>query len=204
MIKEKLNILKEFFNKKSEGKKSIENLVILGIILIISVIFINYIFNDNKKNSAKNEESTNKVLANISEESAKSIQFTESELESKLKNILAKISGVGNVEVMVTYSQSSKTIPLYNEDNQATTTEEKDTSGGTRKITENSSNREVVYTETNGQKNVITQSIVSPQIEGAIVIAQGATNASVKTNIIQAVEAVTGLSTHKIQVFEMK
>ena len=29
-------------------------------------------------------------------------------------------------------------------------------------------------------------------------------NKEVKTNIVQAVEAVTGLATYKIQVFEMK
>ena len=40
-------------------------------------------------------------------------------------------------------------------------------------------------------------------MEGAIITAKGADNVAVKTNIIQAVEAVTGLATHKIQVFEM-
>ena len=41
-------------------------------------------------------------------------------------------------------------------------------------------------------------------MEGAIVTAQGAGNTEVKTNIIQAIEAVTGLATHKIQVFTMQ
>lgn len=205
MIKDKLNLLKGFINKKTEGKeskKTVESLLIIGIILVIAVIFINYMFGNNEP--SKNEASTNKVLASTTNNITQNTIATENELEIKLKNILTKINGVGNVEVMVTYSQSSKTIPLYNEDIQATTTEEKDTTGGIRKITENTSNREVVYDETNGQKSVITQSIVSPEIEGAIVIAEGALNASVKNNIIQAVEAVTGLSTHKIQVFEMK
>ena len=43
-----------------------------------------------------------------------------------------------------------------------------------------------------------------PVIEGAIITAQGATDANIKTSIVQAVEAVTGLATYKIQVFEMK
>ena len=50
----------------------------------------------------------------------------------------------------------------------------------------------------------ITQKVVKPKVEGAIITAKGASNAEIKTNIIQAVEAVTGLATHKIQVFEMK
>ena len=42
-----------------------------------------------------------------------------------------------------------------------------------------------------------------PKIEGAIVIAEGAGNANVKANIIQAVAAVTGVATYKVQVFPM-
>jgi stage III sporulation protein AG len=42
-----------------------------------------------------------------------------------------------------------------------------------------------------------------PTIEGAIITAEGANDANIKSSIVQAVEAVTGLATHKIQVFEM-
>ena len=75
--------------------------------------------------------------------------------------------------------------------------------GGTRKVTQTDSKKEVIYEEKDGEKTLITQSVVSPKIEGAIITAKGASNPTVKTNIIQAVEAVTGLATHKIQVFEM-
>ena len=75
--------------------------------------------------------------------------------------------------------------------------------GGTRTITQTDNKKEVIYEEKDGEKTLITQSIVSPKIEGAIITAKGANNPTVKTNIIQAVEAVTGLATHKIQVFEM-
>ena len=54
------------------------------------------------------------------------------------------------------------------------------------------------------KKNLLLGSIVSPKIEGAIITAQGASDAVVKSNIVLAVEAVTGLPTHKIQVFEME
>ena len=75
--------------------------------------------------------------------------------------------------------------------------------GGTRKVIETDVKKEIIYQENNGEKTPITHSIISPKIEGAIITAQGAGDASVKTNIIQAVEAVTGISTHKIQVFSM-
>ncbi len=76
--------------------------------------------------------------------------------------------------------------------------------GGTRVIEEIDSKKDIVYEETNGEKVLITQKTISPKIEGAIITATGAGDSYVVTNIIQAVEAVTGLPTHKIQVFEMK
>ncbi len=50
----------------------------------------------------------------------------------------------------------------------------------------------------------ITQKEVSPKIEGAIIIAEGAGNIDIKQNIISATQAVTGLLSHKVQVFEME
>ena len=92
---------------------------------------------------------------------------------------------------------------MYNENTKETSTEEKDETGGTRVIKESDTKKDVIYQEENGEKKPITQKTVMPKIEGAIITAQGANSIDVKTNIIQAVEAVTGLATHKIQVFEM-
>ena len=75
--------------------------------------------------------------------------------------------------------------------------------GGNRKISQTSSKKEVIYKEVNGEKIPVTQSIVKPTIEGAVVVAVGARDINIKTNIVLAVEAATGLATHKIQVFEM-
>lgn len=193
--------LKKLFSKESnsEEKKKIENLVVLVLVIIITVVAINYIWNGNKKENKIVTEDSTKKLAENKEEDSKS-----DDLEMKLENILAKINGVGNVKVLVTYSQTSRVIPMYDEDSTQTTTEETDSSGGTRITNEISSKKDIIYEEKEDGKSPITQSVVSAKIEGAIVTAEGAQNAEVKTNIIQAVEAVTGLATYKIQVFEMK
>ena len=75
---------------------------------------------------------------------------------------------------------------------------------GIRTINENTSKKEVVYEENNGQKSVVTSSVITPEIKGAVILAKGANNGTVRNNIIQVVEAATGLPTHKIQVFEKK
>jgi stage III sporulation protein AG len=192
--------------KEEDGnnKKKIENLVVLIIILIITVIVINVIWNGDKEDSEEQKNTvSNKKLASENEQ-IEEVSSSTYELSEELENILSKIDGVGDVNVMITYSQTSQTIPLYNEDTSVKNTEESDTSGGTRKVTETDTKKDVIYKESNGEKEPITQSIISPKIEGAIVTAKGANDANIKAKIIQAVEAVTGLSTHKIQVFEMK
>ena len=198
MFKEKFGNLKNSLIKseKKGGKKSVENLILLAILLIIVIVAINYIWKDNEKAKKDNANST-KVLAdtNIIEENTSQ----NNDLEQKLKKILSNISGVGEVEVLSTYSQTSVVNPIYNEDYGESVTEEEDTSGGKRKVSSTTNKKEVV----SSNNDVITQSVTSPQIQGAVVIAKGAGDANVKANIIQAVEAATGLSTYKIQVFEM-
>ena len=103
---------------------------------------------------------------------------------------------------MLTYTESTQIIPVYNKTEKTSNTNESDSGGGTRQVEESDVTQEVVYQDKNGKNNIITQKTISPKIEGAIITAQGANNSLIKTNIIQAVEAATGLATHKIQVFE--
>ena len=194
--------------KNGSSKKKIENLIFFVVLAIITIIIINIIWNGNQKTTTKqNNTNSNKQLAssntevNLSEN--QKIQEV-SELENKLANILSKIQGVGEVNVFINCSESSEVVAMYNESSKVSNTEETDTSGGIRKIQETDSQKDIVYQETNGEKVPITQKIVQPKIEGAIITAKGADNVNVKNNIIQAVEAVTGLATHKIQVFSQE
>lgn len=205
MFKEKLEKFKEKLQKKEEGnnKKTIENLVIFAIILIVTIVAINYIWSGDSDKKEENNEITKKLATE--EPNTENKKSNEGEnTEERLENILSNIKGVGTAKVLLTYSQTSQIMPMYDEDSTESTTEEKDSGGGTRIINESSTKKDIIYEENNGVKTPITQSVVNPKIEGAIITAQGAGDANVKANIIQAVEAVTGLATYKIQVFEMK
>ena len=196
--------------KEGNNKKKIENLVAFLVILIITVVAINIIWNGNKKDkNQQNNNTSTKQLAtdniNLTNTNQNNTQNTSDtyNLEENLKLILSKIKGVGEVEIFINYSESNEVIPMYNENSQVSNTEETDTSGGTRKIQQTDSQKEIIYQEQDGEKIPITQKVVQPKVEGAIITAKGAGDATINTNIIQAVEAVTGLATHKIQVFEM-
>lgn len=207
MFKNKLKSIIGDGNNDGNNKKKIENLVFLVIVLIITVVVINYIWNGNKSsnktitNSAGRQLASSKTSQDIDSNQYSNSSNSES-LERRLEDILKKIDGVGDVKVFINYSESSETVAMYNENSKTSTTEETDKSGGVRKVEETDSQKEVIYQEQNGNKTPIVQKTVEPKIEGAIITAKGASDINVKTNIIQAVEAATGLATHKIQVFQ--
>lgn len=203
MLKEQI---KQLFSKENtkDNKKKMETLVAFIIILIVTIIAINVIWSD-KEETPKDDTNYAKTLADLETSNQKQEDSTQTNtLETNLENILSKIEGVGKVKVLVTYSQSSQTIAMYNENSKNSSIEEKDSGGGTRITQETDTKKDIIYKEENGKKVPITQTVINPKVEGAIVTAQGAENPNVKNNIIQAVEAVTGIATHKIQVFEMK
>lgn len=186
---------KNMFSSKDEKRRN-ENLVAFLIILVITLVIINKILskdeNENKSASENNAELVTQSSTEIEE------ICTENEnLKTELENILSKISGVGKVEVLLTYSESSSISPLYNE---STSSSVSTSSDGT--TTETTSESKEIFTDSSDE--AVIEKYLTPKLEGAIVIAQGASDPTIKANIVAAVEATTGLLSHKIQVFEMK
>lgn len=192
-------MLKELFKKSENGKdkkKQIENIVVFIIILIITVLIINNMWSSGENESKQEKADTTKVLAQTS-------SSQQDDLESNLEDILETINGVGKVKVLIKYSESSTVVAMYNETISESITKENDGNGGSKDVKESENKKEIVYTDEDGTNKPITEKVVMPVIEGAIITAQGASNANIKTSIVSAVEAVTGLPVHKIQVFEM-
>ncbi len=197
MLKDKI---KQLTNGEGNNNKKIENLVFLIIILVVTILIINFILKSDKS-SIKEEKNTNKVLA-LSE--PMNDEDSNNEMQNELENILGTIKGVGKVRVYISYSESSKTIAMYDEKTTTSSTEETDSGGGLRNTTSTQTQKDVIFSEKDGSQVPMTQKVIMPTIEGAIITAQGAKNANVKTNIVNAVKSATGLSIDKIQVFEME
>lgn len=192
--------IKEFGKGEKNDKKKIENIVFLIILLVITIIIINLILGGSNNTSKENniENNTYKTLVQTNNET------DSSELQVGLENILSTIKGVGQVKVFINYSETSSTQAMYDETTTTSTTEETDSSGGIRNVISTETQKEVIYSEEGGEKKPVTEKILMPTIRGAIITAEGASNATVKSNIVSAVQAATGLTIDKIQVFEMK
>ncbi len=206
MFKDKFQNLKYMLVKKTDGnnKRNIENLVVFLILLIITIIAINTIWGEEKDTKQETNNYSYKQLADSvgNNINSNNLEITEYNLEHSLEDILSNMAGVGNVNVLVTYSETSEVVAMYNEKSTSSNTDETDTNGGTRKIEETDSNKEIIYEEKDGEKVPITQKVIMPKVEGVIITADGAGDINVKTNIIQAVSAATGISSYRIQVFE--
>ena len=103
--------------KEKFKNNKIEKLVSFLVILVITLIIINRILNG-QTSEQKLDPSNTTQLVNSEE------KLKENSLEEDLELILTQIQGVGKVDVLITYSQTSSINPLYNENSSSSTTEE--------------------------------------------------------------------------------
>ena len=135
MVKDKIKSLVET-KMKGNSKKTIENLIVFLILLIITIIAINLIWGGKKDNSGDEVQEGYKVLAqDVSNSNI--LESKEYNLENELEDILSKISGVGKVQVLVTYSETSQVVAMHNETNSSSKTEETDSNRRNKKYRDN-------------------------------------------------------------------
>ncbi len=183
-----MNYLETIKNITKDKEKRTQNLILLVVLLVILLVSINLIFD--KKETNSNSTSNNKnIIENGSDNNLGNNEQIKSNLESKLENILSQISGISEVSVVLTYSQDSKQNVVYN-----TKEETKDGSTSTEKS--------VAYNENGSTKSAIIESVELPKVEGAIVVAKGASSVEIRSKIASAISSVTNIATYKVQVFE--
>ena len=113
------------------------------------------------------------------------------DISQQLADILCQIQGAGKVQVMLTVAEGEKIMYQTDEDLAS------GDSGTSRWDT-------VIITDADrGQSGLIHQ-VIPPVYRGAIVVCQGAQNATVRLAIVEAVSKITGLGADKISVVKMK
>ena len=109
-------------------------------------------------------------------------------MSDSLEEILGKIDGVGRVSVMLTQSAGEITIYQQNSDQSLDTLRE-DT---------------VIITGENREDQGLVRQVIPPKFQGAVIVCQGGDRAVVQLAVVEAVCALTGLSSDKITVLKMK
>lgn len=118
--------------------------------------------------------------------------YSLAETEKRLEQLLGRIRGVGQVQVMLTLKSGSS---LQLAENRSTSLRD----------TENRQDRDVVtLNRGSGYEDVVVTEQTYPVYQGAVVVCQGAGDSSVNLAVIQAVSVLTGLGSDKITVVQWK
>lgn len=124
-------------------------------------------------------------------------------LEKRLTEALTQMENVGKVEVMITLKSSRELVVEKEQPVSRSTTNEKDSQGGSRIVSEMESGENTVYrTEGNASEPYVIKTL-TPQIEGVLVVAQGAGQGTVNRTIVEIAEALFGVEAHKVKVVKM-
>lgn len=114
------------------------------------------------------------------------------EIQEEMENILSKISGVGQLQLMLTVESDSE--------KQLAQDMELSYSGETAAPDDYSRRAETVVVDGEGGNEAVVTKNFSPTYRGALVVCDGGNSADVQLAVTQAVAALTGLSSEKIMV----
>lgn len=124
-------------------------------------------------------------------------------MEQRLTEALADMAGVGKVRVMITLKSSRGLVVEKEEQMEQSSVKETDSQGGSR-ISDQASREETVVRSTDGSNSepYVVKSYV-PEIEGVLVVAEGAGSGTINRTVTEVVQALFGVEAHKVKVVKM-
>lgn len=177
---------------------SIEKWLLIGGCGVVLILCSDSCTGDKKADIDSKDVVNEDVLGDNSDE------YVE-KLEDKLENIISKIEGAGNVQVMITVKNTSTKEVLTEDSISEKKLNEKDSDGGVRDSYEVSKDESVVVSEEgNSVKSPFVVSELTPEVEGVAVIVQGGDSPVVKEKITGIIKALFGIEINKIAVGKMK
>ncbi len=124
--------------------------------------------------------------------------------ERETAEILSKVEGLGEVEVMLTLASSEEKVTLQDDSVAEDDSVQEDTAGSSKKDSSYQSKGESVIVKKDGEESPYVVQIHSPAVEGVVVVAQGAGSGKKEKEIIEAIQALFPIEPHKIKVMKME
>lgn len=191
----KINWKKWIERGKKVGVKRLALLIIAGVLLLLSSFGGQENKKEEKKSETKQLEQSEEYQLNT---------YIEN-MESRLTNVLSQVDGIGKVQVMITAKSTQEKVVLKDVPYKKSTVKEQDGSGTTKESTEMTGEEgTVLEKQQDGSENPYITKEIQPEIEGVIVIAQGAEEKRIQAEINDAVVALFSVPSHKIKVMKMK
>lgn len=129
----------------------------------------------------------------------------ERELAQELERILSRVTGAGGVDVSVTLSSSPVNQYGANTQTSEQRTTETDKQGGTRTITQTTTSEQlVVLSQGSGGQQLAVVTTHRGEVAGVLVVAEGAGDSRVRSELTRACMTLLNLPAHRITVVQGK
>ncbi len=206
-----MNKWKDLIKKYAKSGLKKENMIVIvltGILLFIIAMPVK----ENKTKESVLTDNKSEIIGETKDPSQSEIQQTQEQLirysdylEKRLEETLSMMEKVGRVKVMVTVNASKRDVVEKDRSTLRSNTAETDSEGGIRNINNIESSEVTLFTvDENGNQIPYVIQVFEPEIEGVMVVAQGAGRENVNSDITEAIQALFGVEAHKIKVVKMK
>ncbi|MBP1969714.1 stage III sporulation protein AG [Virgibacillus natechei] len=190
-------------NSKTPSKKT-GYIIVLALVGLLLLILGNVFSSPEESNMDTDFE--NQVEQDSQETSSEEVSATadvdelEESFKKDLENMLNKIQGVSEAEVMV--NLDSTNVKVYEKDLviSGQTTDEDDSNGGTRQVEDNTEETQVVLVRQGDQEVPLLTQTEKPDVRGVFVVAKGADNSNVKNWMVESISRVLDVPTHRVSV----
>ncbi|MDL2273614.1 stage III sporulation protein AG [Oscillospiraceae bacterium OttesenSCG-928-G22] len=112
--------------------------------------------------------------------------------EERITKLLSNAEGVGKVDVMLSLASTMET--MYFPDEETKSARNEGQANAERSV------KTVTVPQAGGGQEALVYKRIYPEYKGALVVCEGAGNASVRLRVVEAVASLTGLTTDKITV----
>lgn len=203
-MKDLFQKISQFFSINNEHSKKPLYLVIIATVAIFLLLLGNlFSANDQKKTTLdlqrppneKPEETMNKTDQQDGE-----VDMLEASYEKDLQQMLEKIQGVSEVEVMINLDSTHVHVYEKNLIKGQQITDEADNNGGIRKVDDQTEETQVVLIRQGDQEVPLLIQTKKPDVRGVFVVAKGVDQPTVKMWVIEAVSKVLDVPSHKVSV----
>ncbi|MCF6096684.1 stage III sporulation protein AG [Thermovorax subterraneus] len=190
-------IVKNYMNLFKKNKhKSLNFLIIIGLMGLLMLSFAKITSQEKVLDMAElsSVESKDNLVSD------NDIQLFQSEMEKRLEQILSQIEGAGRVKVMVTLESEGYVEPAFNSIDNKRVTEENDSEGGVRTITEIQANKQIVLLNKGGKEEPLLVKKLEPTVKGVLIVAEGGNSSQIVDRITKATSTLLGIPLYKIKV----
>jgi len=197
-----MDTLRKFFRTKDQ-----RIITYLGLMLVVGVFIMllsGPLFRGNSSREREiHTQSPTYIPAPVTE--TQHTHVYERALERRLEEVLSLVDGVGQIRVMVTFSQGREMVFAVDRNVNTSATKEEDSQGGTRhQSSQQSQDKTLIITDRSGLDRPLIVKETEPVIGGVMIIAEGGDDILIRDALIRSTSTLLGIDINRVQVMKMR